>query len=110
MARLGGSLGFAGSEFVKVLAAMFIAGYVARPSGLSPSTLPGYLLPLGLTLLLSVLLLAQPDFGAVIVMMSGGNGGVVFRQDTHEIFFAHRTSWRWCRCLAHLFSPTEWPD
>ena len=60
-----------GSEFVKVLAAMFIAGYVARPSGLSPSTLPGYLLPLGLTLLLSVLLLAQPDFGAVIVMMSG---------------------------------------
>ena len=60
-----------GSEFVKVLAAMFIAGYVARPSGLSPSTLPGYLLPLGLTLFLSVLLLAQPDFGAVIVMMSG---------------------------------------
>ena len=60
-----------GSEFVKVLAAMFIAGYVARPSGLSPSTLPGYLLPLGLTLFLGVLLLAQPDFGAVIVMMSG---------------------------------------
>ena len=50
---------------------MFIAGYVARPSGLSPSTLPGYLLPLGLTVLLSMLLLAQPDFGAVIVIMSG---------------------------------------
>ena len=46
-----------GSEFVKVLAAMFIAGYVARPSGVSPSTLLGYLLPIGLTLLLSVLLL-----------------------------------------------------
>ena len=60
-----------GSEFVKVLAAMFIAGYVARPSGMSPSTLPGYLLPIGLTLFLTVLLLAQPDFGAVIVMMSG---------------------------------------
>ena len=38
---------------------------------MSPSTLPGYLLPIGLTLFLSVLLLAQPDFGAVIVMMSG---------------------------------------
>ena len=37
-----------GSEFVKLLAAMFIAGYVARPSGMSPSTLPGYLLPLDL--------------------------------------------------------------
>ena len=36
MARLGGFLGFSrsGLEFVKVLAAMFIAGYVARPSGI----------------------------------------------------------------------------
>ena len=60
-----------GSEFVKVFVAMFIAGYVARPSGLDPTTLQGYLLPIGLTMLLSTLLLAQPDFGAVIVMMSG---------------------------------------
>ena len=60
-----------GSEFVKVFVAMFIAGYVAKPSGLDPTTLKGYLLPIGLTMLLSALLLTQPDFGAVIVMMSG---------------------------------------
>lgn len=74
------SLGFfslQGSEFVKLFAVIYIAGYLVRHGDEVRSGLAGFLKPLALVLGLVALLLQQPDFGAAVVIMSAVIG-VIF--------------------------------
>ena len=57
-----------GSEFVKLFSIVFIAGYLSRRRDEVQTTIFGLVKPLGIVLLLSILLLKQPDFGAVVVI------------------------------------------
>ncbi len=56
------------SEFVKLFMILYLAGYLVRHSEVVKATAAGFLRPLGLFLLLAVLLLLQPDYGAVAVI------------------------------------------
>lgn len=57
-----------GSELVKLFSVVFVAGYLSRRRDEVRTTIFGFLKPLGVVVLLSILLLEQPDFGAVVVI------------------------------------------
>jgi cell division protein FtsW len=61
------------SEPARLALIMFVASYIARRQAVLQHSLRGLLLPLAAMLLPSVLLLAEPDFGATAILM-----GVVF--------------------------------
>ena len=81
------SLGFftvQGSEFVKLFSVIYIAGYLVRRKGDMHESIAGFIKPLALILLMVLLLLEQPDFGASVVIMASVMGiiflsGVPFR-------------------------------
>ncbi len=56
------------SELVKLALIVYAAGYLVRRGDEVRSTVGGFVKPLGLLVLIAVLLLAEPDFGAVVVM------------------------------------------
>jgi len=57
------------SETVKLFIIVYLAGYLVRRGELVQSTIGGFLRPLALILVASVLLLLEPDFGAVVVIV-----------------------------------------
>lgn len=57
------------SEPAKLLAIIYMAGYLVRRGDEVRNTRAGFLKPLGLLLVVSVLLLMEPDFGATVVLM-----------------------------------------
>jgi len=57
------------SETVKLFIVVYLAGYLVRRGELVQSTIGGFLRPLALILIASVLLLLEPDFGAVVVIV-----------------------------------------
>lgn len=65
------------SEFVKVFVVIYMAGYLVRRRHEVRSNLIGFLKPLMVMAILIVLLLAEPDFGAAVVMM-GAVMGMLF--------------------------------
>ena len=56
------------SEFVKLFMILYLAGYLDRHTEAVQASAAGFLRPLVLFLLLAVLLLLQPDYGAVAVI------------------------------------------
>ncbi len=58
------------SEPAKLLALIYMAGYLVRHAENVRETRAGFLKPLGLLGLTSVLLLLEPDFGATVVLMA----------------------------------------
>jgi cell division protein FtsW len=58
------------SEPAKLLAVIYMAGYLVRHAENVRHTPAGFIKPLGLLGLASLLLLAEPDFGATVVLMS----------------------------------------
>jgi cell division protein FtsW len=56
------------SEFVKLFMILYLAGYLVRHTEAVQASAAGFLRPLVLFLLLAVLLLLQPDYGAVAVI------------------------------------------
>ena len=56
------------SEFVKLFMILYLAGYLVRHTKAVQASAAGFLRPLVLFLLLAVLLLLQPDYGAVAVI------------------------------------------
>lgn len=56
------------SEFAKLGFVMYLAGYIAQRRAVLETTWKAFLLPLGVLGMLAVLLLLQPDFGAVVVL------------------------------------------
>ncbi len=57
------------SEFVKLFVVIYMAGYLVRRSDEVRSNLAGFLKPMAVMSILIVLLLAEPDFGAAVVIM-----------------------------------------
>lgn len=57
------------SETVKLFIIVYLAGYLVRRGELVQNTIGGFLRPLFLILIASVLLLLEPDFGAVVVIV-----------------------------------------
>lgn len=58
------------SEAVKLLVILYTAGYITRHGDTLRTSLLGFLKPLFLMLVLAVLLLLEPDFGAAVVVFS----------------------------------------
>lgn len=56
------------SEVVKLCAVMYLSGYLVQHAKSVQETVEGVLKPLGLLLVLGLLLLLEPDFGATVVM------------------------------------------
>lgn len=71
------SLGFfnlQGSEFVKLFAVVYVAGYLVRRREDVFQSIAGFVKPLMLIGLMVLLLLEQPDFGASVVIMAAVMG------------------------------------
>jgi len=62
------------SELVKLFVVIYLAGYMVRHNEAVRNEAGGFLRPLALMVLLSMLLLLQPDFGTVAVMMATAMG------------------------------------
>ena len=58
------------SEPAKLLALIYMAGYLVRRGDEVRYTGAGFLKPLGLLLIVALLLLLEPDFGATVVLMT----------------------------------------
>ncbi len=58
------------SEVVKLFVVVYLAGYLLRHNEAVRNQAGGFLRPLALMVILSMLLLLEPDFGAVCVMMA----------------------------------------
>ena len=56
------------SEFAKLATVIYLAGYLVRHNEEVRSNLSGFLRPLVLIFILSLLLILEPDFGAVAVI------------------------------------------
>jgi len=82
------SLGIANvqpSEFVKLFVIIYMAGYLVRHGEAMQTALGGFVRPMAVLTLVSVLLLAEPDFGAAAVILATSMammflGGVRFWQ------------------------------
>ena len=62
------------SELARVLVLIYVASYAVRRENELRSSLAGLVKPLGLLVLASILLLAEPDFGAATVLFASGFG------------------------------------
>jgi cell division protein FtsW len=58
------------SEPAKLLALVYMAGYLVRHGEQVRSTGAGFLKPLGLLMIVALLLLLEPDFGATVVLVT----------------------------------------
>jgi len=58
------------SEFVKLFAIIYVAGYLVRHNDVLRTQSTGFLKPLGLLSFIVFLLLLEPDFGAAVVLLA----------------------------------------
>lgn len=58
------------SEIVKLFSVIYLAGYLVRHNDDVRTTYAGFLRPLGLLVIIAVLLLLEPDFGAAAVLIT----------------------------------------
>ncbi|MCK9529603.1 MAG: putative lipid II flippase FtsW [Gammaproteobacteria bacterium] len=65
-----GPLSFQVSEFAKLAAVVYVAGYLVRHEEAVRSTFGGFLKPLALMAVPMLLLLLEPDFGAAVVILA----------------------------------------
>lgn len=65
-----GSFHLQASEIVKLFSVIYLAGYLVRHNDSVRTTFAGFLRPLGLLVIIAVLLLLEPDFGAAAVLIA----------------------------------------
>lgn len=65
-----GGLGFQVSEFAKLAIIVYMAGYLWRHQREIKTQLSGFLKPMGILAVVSLLLLREPDFGALVVIVT----------------------------------------
>ena len=65
-----GSFHLQASEIVKLFSIIYLAGYLVRHNESVRTTFAGFLRPLGLLVIIAVLLLLEPDFGAAAVLIA----------------------------------------
>lgn len=58
------------SELVKLAMVVYLAGYLVRRGEQVRTTLPGFLVPVGVLVFIAVLLMREPDFGALMVIVA----------------------------------------
>ncbi len=63
-----GPLGFQVSEFAKLAIIIYMSGYLWRHHEAIKTQLSGFLKPMGILAIVSLLLLREPDFGALVVI------------------------------------------
>jgi cell division protein FtsW len=64
-----GFLGFQVSEFAKLAIIIYMSGYLWRHHNEIKTQLSGFLKPMGILAVVALLLLREPDFGALVVIM-----------------------------------------
>ncbi len=69
-----GPLNLQPSELAKLFVVVYLAGYLVRRGAEVCDSARGFLKPMALVALLAVLLLAQPDFGAAVVLCAAALG------------------------------------
>jgi len=69
-----GSLTFQVSELVKLIVVLYMAGYLIRRHDEIRSRFSGFLKPMMILIIISFLLLLEPDFGATVVVMTTALG------------------------------------
>ena len=69
-----GIANFQPSEFVKLAMLLYLSGYLVRRGDEVRAAVSGFIKPMLLLVLVSVLLLAEPDFGAAAVLMATAMG------------------------------------
>ncbi len=62
------------SELVKLAVVVYLAGYLVRRGEQVRTTIPGFLVPVGLIAFIAALLIREPDFGAVMVIVATALG------------------------------------
>ena len=65
-----GSFHLQASEIVKLFSVIYLSGYLVRHNESVRTTFAGFLRPLGLLVVIAVLLLLEPDFGAAAVLIA----------------------------------------
>jgi cell division protein FtsW len=65
-----GSFHLQASEIVKLFSVLYLSGYLVRHNDSVRTTFAGFLRPLGLLVVIAVLLLLEPDFGAAAVLIA----------------------------------------
>jgi len=65
-----GSFHLQASEIVKLFSLIYLSGYLVRHNESVRTTFSGFLRPLGLLVIIAVLLLLEPDFGAAAVLIA----------------------------------------
>ena len=65
-----GSFHLQASEIVKLFSVVYLSGYLVRHNESVRTTFAGFLRPLGLLVIIAVLLLLEPDFGAAAVLIA----------------------------------------
>ena len=65
-----GPFGFQMSEVAKLMVIIYMAGYLTRHAEKVATKIRGFLMPLAVLGVVAVLLLAEPDFGATVVIAS----------------------------------------
>jgi cell division protein FtsW len=65
-----GPVNVQGSELMKLIAVIYISGYLVRRQQEVATRLSGFLKPMALTVLASTLIMAQPDFGTTAVLLA----------------------------------------
>lgn len=78
--RLNRVLGIQPSEFAKLVMLIFIANYLAKNQGRMSQFIYGFVIPMGVAVVISALVLKEPDFGtaafiailSLILLMIGG--------------------------------------
>lgn len=69
-----GPLSFQVSELAKLAMVVYLAGYLVRHGEAVRTTVGGFLKPMALLLLFAAMLLAEPDFGATVVIAATAMG------------------------------------
>ncbi len=65
-----GSVSLQPSEFVKVFGVVYLSGYLVRRSDHVQNSMSGFFKPIALMAVIAALLLAEPDYGATVVLFS----------------------------------------
>jgi len=83
-----GIMNFQPSELARVLLLMYLASYIVRRQAELRESVIGFVKPLAVLALASVLLIAEPDMGAATVMMATGMGMLLLAGVRLRHFFA----------------------
>ena len=98
------------SEVAKLFVIAYLAGYLNRRQAEVRTSFAGFAKPFGVLMMIALLLLAEPDFGAVVVMMSAAlannvDNGVI-RERCGWLVAANNTRWR-IRLVASITSALD---